>query len=416
MTDNWSQHLPRDLKVVVLTFLDAASTVVMMNLNKNWQNLTRDEHACRLAHDKCFGVCTSRDMDIFQFDSKTSWTTKFNVRAATARNWLAFAPTGNTTFQIQEWISGKWCMCQLDGSRLNIRHQLHEVDRQIDMHTGTSSRNQRYYRTNRLCFSNPDYRFEDEYNPGRKRRDMVITNKMTNQVVSSITIPDGYTADQTDCDPMSDLVLMRKQPGGTWISFRASTGQQIAYGYLSHFGYPYYDSDNATSMVFDGLIYDLVMSESDVTTLTVINAWTGQHITRKEFDIKIPLHRVILPRSIVFFDESEIQIWDRQQLVLVKRISTNRERLTNNVLTEISSRECLLTMDDNKDQRFMHIDMHGNIRMLARPPFRGQELEAFNSRWLVVRENHILKCYDMMPRVRVAAVVHCQHNKRFKSS
>ena len=386
ISDKWCHRLSRDLKLVLVEFMDVSSLARMLVVHSTWYRLRTDERFCRLAYTKWFGECTSRDMDIFEFDENTSWVCRLDVRIATMKNWLCGVAT-TRIFQIDSMTT---CNLHLNGSRLSMdTNWPHGV--QLDLHTGEWIRDVKWLPPTRCILRNPDHEIAmgDHWDGVHVR----IRSKSTGQKVVQLVTPIAQFVHRIECDPMQDIMRIRTT-NFNWHTYDIVSGKRLVSWDL-HEGPQLSDTvDHGTSMsmLFDGNIYH--PCPNDPSKLDVIDALTTQTRTSRAPVSNLGKLYAIIPRFLVFTGQDQIDLWDRASL---KHKFT---MMALDALVDISSRECLVIVNESIHQSFMHIDLNGVMRFFPSCTGRLMVPWAFNGRWLVADYGHGIEVYDFMPRRR----------------
>lgn len=380
VVDRWGQHLPHDLRQLVIGFLDVSTTMSLLSVNSSWNRLRFQERFCRHLYHKLFGECDLRDQDIFGFH-ESSWRQRFSIRFATMHNWMNACASqalvltthgGDNTHD--EWV--------IDGSILegySFRHGSigFDLDRQ-GKHVKII-----HQKFTRRILKDPNlivhgYCLDDN---------LTVINRSTGTVIW--TMQQEHLSTRIDCDPASDLMLVHISNDNhsvisSGVVFHAATGERVReFGECMVFSWP------SASILFDRHIY--MRPEYGNDTLSVIDAYTGH---RQVVQVPHDLEFVgIVPRYLIFraYDKS-IELWDRMSMQLACLIESPSR---DSIVMDLSRRQCLVATNKG----ICYIDVHGKmfyprVKRLT----TGWTVAAFNSRWLVVVSAQRVMAYDFMPR------------------
>jgi len=382
--DRWGIRLTRNLKIELLVYLDTADAFAILSVNASWGRLLRDERACRVMYEKCFGECTARDRDIFQWSEKTSWCHRLDIRMRTMRNWTDGHAQALMVFPTTYKDPRNMDHVELDGC--NLEHEdLSGISIMLDLHNGKTD-----YETEmtprKWILRNPEWRFETDGVLTER-----IVHKKTRQIISSFETGETMVGswNRIDCDPASDLLLRHTRSLDQWAVYRVDTGQVVyrQKGCLLHC-WP------ESSILFDGRIYNRGAAEKH-GQMDVIDARSGQVLQQ---NVQIPTDYWVgtVPQYLVFChfgQDAHVALWDRFQLRLSKLISTERKAAT---MLDVSRRECLIV--DKTQKRIHHVDVRGKVRRWSGHFLDVKDLSlAFNGRWLVTAGVNTMTIYDFKP-------------------
>jgi len=125
-------NLPADLRMMIMSFLSGWDSVSLCSVDVSWRRTRHTERAARWLHLSLFGVCTPRDMEIFEFEPTTPWTRRFEVRWLTLGSWISMGQdiTSSLVINDPDFSQRARDAMVLDGSVLRVK------DKQFDLLRG----------------------------------------------------------------------------------------------------------------------------------------------------------------------------------------------------------------------------------------------------------------------------------------
>jgi len=384
--------LGTDVRFVVTSFLDGVDVLRLFSVNTTWHGLLRQERFCRLVYNRLFGACTSRDMDIFEWDTTTTWAHRLVVRCATFRN----RQNGHVTNQINVPFSRvSLATCVMDGSMIDF--EWNRTRLWFDIHKQTQVDLVKLYEQNTFRFH--DLAIKVQIDPECVKL-TVMPPKKEHHVIKLDGISNLH---RMDCDPAGDLILVQESRVDKRIIMvvNVHTGTRC----IIPDGYSLAGVSDR-SVLYNGRLY---VCSTSTGQLHCIDARTGQVTAKSTLALRhtplshrrgltigvMPHHVVVGPK--VSIGDDEVKLLDADTL---------EEKITFDDVTDqvmdLCGHELIMNrmsvLETGVEFRWTHVDVNGKQRTLN-CDFAPNELtiKAFNSRWLLMANAQRAVIYDFMP-------------------